>query len=257
MYNELAKIERINHQAAHPDYKFSPSKAATTAKKRKDEEYSGDELSDLDWEPQGGRSKGKRSRRQESQYGYPENNMHAHSDFFWEPSATTNAGSHPPMQMPTDPYNQYFQTSIQPGMGMSPHLMDDMRMRKLDTPSSMMQFPQGEAMLGLPGGNASDMMQHLHSQVGTPLGENGQVDPMLLAYEGPSHTEIEPGMIAHHGFHNGHVGMMTREYDQDSIHSFLGQEHPHKDYHPEQWQPDPGLASMEQGSEFEKWMDDH
>ncbi|KAF2461109.1 high mobility group box domain-containing protein, partial [Lineolata rhizophorae] len=33
MYNELAKIERLNHQAAHPDYKFSPSKAATPSKK--------------------------------------------------------------------------------------------------------------------------------------------------------------------------------------------------------------------------------
>lgn len=37
-YNELAKIERINHQMAHPDYKFSPAKpgAASKTSKRKD-----------------------------------------------------------------------------------------------------------------------------------------------------------------------------------------------------------------------------
>ncbi|KAF2089132.1 hypothetical protein K490DRAFT_38767, partial [Saccharata proteae CBS 121410] len=32
-YNDYAKIERINHQNAHPDYKFSPSKASTAARK--------------------------------------------------------------------------------------------------------------------------------------------------------------------------------------------------------------------------------
>ncbi|KAF2094614.1 hypothetical protein NA57DRAFT_46480, partial [Rhizodiscina lignyota] len=32
-YNELAKLERANHQAAHPDYKFSPSKTSTSRKR--------------------------------------------------------------------------------------------------------------------------------------------------------------------------------------------------------------------------------
>jgi hypothetical protein len=256
LYNEYAKIERINHQAAHPDYKFSPSKAVAPAKKRKDE-FSGDELSDLEWEPERGRSKGKRPKRQGSQYEYPTNTVHTHSDFFWDPSNATNAGAHPPMQMQSDPYNQYFQTHMHPSMGMSPTVMDDMRMRRMDTPSSLMQLPQGEALLGLPGGNAADMMQHLHSHVGTPLGEEGQVDPMLLAYDGPRHSTMEPTMVTHHGLANGHMGMMTREYDQDSVHSFLGQEPPHEEFQADHWQSDPNLASMEQGSEFEKWMDDH
>ncbi|TGZ76282.1 hypothetical protein EX30DRAFT_258356 [Ascodesmis nigricans] len=33
-YNELARIERINHQAAHPGYKFSPSKTPATKKRK-------------------------------------------------------------------------------------------------------------------------------------------------------------------------------------------------------------------------------
>ena len=34
-YNEMAKLERLNHQAAHPGYKFSPSKAQNNSRKRK------------------------------------------------------------------------------------------------------------------------------------------------------------------------------------------------------------------------------
>lgn len=257
LYNEYAKIERHNHQAAHPDYKFSPSKAVATAKKRK-EEFSGDELSDLEWEPaERGRPKGKRGKRQGSQFEYSTNTVQAHPDFFWDPANAANAGTHPPMQVQSDPYNQYFQAGMHPGMGMSPPAMEDPRLRRLETPSSMMHLPQGEALLGLPGGNAADMMQHLHSHVGTPLGDEGQVDPMLLAYEGPRHPEMEPSMAPHHALPNGHMGMMTREYDQDSVHSFLGQEPPHEEFHSDHWQSDPNMASMEQGSEFEKWMDDH
>jgi hypothetical protein len=34
-YNELAKIERVNHQTTHPDYKFCPSKPAKPVNKRR------------------------------------------------------------------------------------------------------------------------------------------------------------------------------------------------------------------------------
>lgn len=40
-FNELAKIERDNHQAAHPEYKFSPSKPAN--KRRKDDDDDDDD----------------------------------------------------------------------------------------------------------------------------------------------------------------------------------------------------------------------
>lgn len=56
-FNEWAKIERANHAAAHPEYKFSPSKTAT--KRRKDEDSDEDEpdgLDDPDGEYRGGRS---------------------------------------------------------------------------------------------------------------------------------------------------------------------------------------------------------
>lgn len=62
-FNEWARIERANHAAAHPDYKFSPSK--TSSKRRKDEDSDEDEpdgLDDPDGEYRGGRSV--RQRRQ-------------------------------------------------------------------------------------------------------------------------------------------------------------------------------------------------
>lgn len=65
-FNEWAKIERANHAAAHPDYKFSPSK--TASKRRKDEDSDDDEpdgLDDPDGEYRGGRSV--RQRRQTPQ----------------------------------------------------------------------------------------------------------------------------------------------------------------------------------------------
>lgn len=64
-FNEWAKIERANHAAAHPDYKFSPSKA--TNKRRKDDDSDDDEPSELgdpDDEYRGGRNV--RQRRQQT-----------------------------------------------------------------------------------------------------------------------------------------------------------------------------------------------
>ena len=64
-FNEWAKIERANHAAAHPEYKFSPSKST---KKRKGE-FSEDEaeLSDLDRDPDGEYRAGGRRVRQKVQ----------------------------------------------------------------------------------------------------------------------------------------------------------------------------------------------
>lgn len=62
-FNEWAKIERANHAAAHPDYKFSPSKAAS--KRRKEDASDDDEPDGLD-DPEGD-YRGDRSVRQRRQ----------------------------------------------------------------------------------------------------------------------------------------------------------------------------------------------
>ncbi|KAF2869974.1 HMG box protein-like protein [Massariosphaeria phaeospora] len=268
MYNDFAKIERINHQNAHPTYKFSPSKTAAPARKRKSE-YSDEEPSDLEdaeWAPGHGRSKVRQSKRPDRSFSYPVHGVN--TDFYdrsfgadgngmtkssWE---MPNDGRPMPMHMPQgDLYNQYFQTANYPSMSMGPSVIDDMRLRRVDTPSSSVQFSPGHALLGLPGGNVSDFMQQLHSHAGTPMDEP-QVDPMLLAFDVGQHHDVGGVLSQHPEFQNGHMGMIERELDQDSVHSLLGTGSSYDDFHPDSWHQDPNMAPLEQESEFEKWMGD-
>lgn len=278
LYNDYAKIERINHQNAHPTYKFSPSKALSATRKRKGE-YSEeeDEMSELDdpdaeWGPPGQRrSRGKSTRRQGKGAGYPSNNSMTtgfDGQYFgpnngmnkstWEAS---NEGKPLPIPMgQVDLYNQYYQMTIQPNMSVPG--MEDVRMRRMDTPGIVMQFPQGHSLLGLPGVRHPELLQ-MHTHMGTPIPHEFQVDPMLLAFDDqfggqPSQTsDVIIGMEHRTEFGNGHMGMMKRELDQESVHSFLGSGAAHEEYRPEAWQVDTTVVPMEPGSEFDKWMDDH
>ncbi|KAF2686552.1 hypothetical protein K458DRAFT_415900 [Lentithecium fluviatile CBS 122367] len=266
LYIEYAKIERINHQNAHPTYKFSPSKASTPARKRKGES-SDDEPSDLDdakWNPEHDvRSRLRHSRRPERALSYHMNGMSA--DYFdrsfgpnghdmnkssWE---MTNEGRPVPMHLAQgDLYNQYYQNSMQPNMAMAG--MEDMRLRRVDTPGASMQYSPEHGILGLPGGNAADIMQQMHSNAGTPLGE-AQVDPMLLAYDGGHHHDVG-ATVQHPEFQNGHMGIMERELNQQSVDSLIAAGHGQEVFHPASWQPDPHMGHIDQESEFEKWMSD-
>jgi hypothetical protein len=49
---------------------------------------------------------------------------------------------------------------------------------------------------------------------------------------------------------------MDRELDHGSVHSLLGQQSSDDEFHSGTWHQDPNMGPMEQGSEFEKWMDD-
>ncbi|OBT73239.1 hypothetical protein VF21_08840 [Pseudogymnoascus sp. 05NY08] len=99
-FNEWARIERQNHQNAHPGYKFSPAKAGTAkAPKRKasvSDEESG--LEDYDWN--GDRSNSTRVKRQK---------------------LTPKPSHAPPAKFQTQPYFGFEVdsrgSSIEPGMG--------------------------------------------------------------------------------------------------------------------------------------------
>ncbi|KAJ2899719.1 HMG-box protein STE11 [Zalerion maritima] len=60
-FSEWARIERDNHQLAHPGYKFAPSKPRHAKKKELEESDEGSDLDDWDW--QKGRGGMKRSTR--------------------------------------------------------------------------------------------------------------------------------------------------------------------------------------------------
>lgn len=270
LYNEYAKIERINHQNAHPTYKFSPSKTTAAARKRKGE-YSDEEPSDLDdaeWNPGNGRSRSRPSKRTSQNMGYPVNGVNGLGPEFFDQRFTPNGtgmtrspweipSDGRPMPMPMDgPYSQYYQSAMHPGISMHSSMPEDMRLRRADTPISTLQLSPDTALLGLPGGNANELLQQMHSHTGTPLGES-QVDPMLLAFDGGQHHELNVA-VSHPEFRNGHMAMLERELDGHSVDSFIGgPPQSHEEYHSEAWQPDPTMGPMEPPeSEFDKWLGD-
>lgn len=260
-YNEYAKVERLNHQNAHPTYKFSPSKTTVPARKRKGE-FSDEEPSDLEdteWNPGNRRSRHRPSKQSDRELSYLATGMEGS---FFDPSFRSHGnGMHKsgwemgnearPMPMPMaheDPYNQYYQAPMHNGMGMDPSPMEDMRLRRVDSPSSTMQFTPDHALLGLPGGNAADLIQQLNSHAGTPLGGEPQVDPMLLAFDSGHHVGTTPAQ--HPDYRNGSMAMLNRELEPQSADRFAP---PEDEYRPDPWQPDIGIGTIELESEFEKW----
>jgi hypothetical protein len=177
-------------------------------------------------------------------------NGHGMNKSSWD---MTNEGRPMPMPIPmhSDMYNQYYQTAAYPGM-MAANYQDDMRMRRVDTAVPSVQFSSNHALLGLPGGNAGDLMQQLHSHGNAPFNE-GQLDPILLAYDGSHHSDVDQTALQH-GYRNGHPGMLGAKLEHHDIDSLLDMSPTHNEYRSGPWQSDPTMVSLEQESEFDKWM---
>lgn len=249
-YNELARIERINHQNAHPDYKFSPSKTTPAARKRKgtysDEESEPSDLDDPDaeWNLANRRPRNKAHRRQptfdERSFGPNHGGVNKST---WE---ATNEGRPPPAALGhADLHHQYYQTTVHPH-GVAPGV-EDVRMHRMEHPGMRQQstpvYPMGQSLLGLPGGQQNHELLQLSFPPGmsTPSGEP-QVDPMLL------------GFGAEHAFAQDGQQQFGAVYDQDGLPAFFGEQPPQ--HHPAEWQVDASLMPMEPSSEFDKWMDE-
>jgi hypothetical protein len=165
----------------------------------------------------------------------------------WE---MTNEGRPMPMPMHNDMYNHYYQTAAYPGM-MAANYQEDMRMRRVGAPAPAIQY-SSNSLLGLPGGNADNLMQQLHSH-GNPSFDDGQLDPMLLAYDGIHHSEMDPSAL-HHSYRNAHPVMLDAKLEQRDIDSLLDMSPTQHEYRSGPWQSDPTMVSLEQESEFDKWM---
>lgn len=249
-FNELAKIERMNHQSAHPTYKFSPSKGNTLTKRRKESisDDEDDDVSDVD-DPDGDygppgqrRSRARAARRHDREVGYT---SHTVDPFGSSPvqhsSQWDTSGQVKPLpvaMMQANPYHPYHQTAIQQGYGAPAVHFEDARLQSTQAASG--QYNAGASLIGLPGGDHVDLLQ-LHSQGNTPAAHDGQVDPMLLAYGGNQlgeqalHPQEELAVYELENY-GGNGGM--------------------PEYQPIAWQTDPVVGSIAQSSEFEdQWMD--
>jgi hypothetical protein len=140
-----------------------------------------------------------------------------------------------------DLYNQYYQTTTYT-MHPASSFTEDVDVRAVGAPAPAMQFSSSQALLGLPGG--SDLMQQLHSHAGSRY-ENGQVDPMLLAYHG-GQLDIP---------YRGSQSSMSGEQPH-GMERAMELRPTHDDYNPS-WQSDPTMSSLNPESEFDKWVGDH
>lgn len=199
-YEEWAKLERVNHLAAFPDYKFQPQTAEAKARKRKGKvEDSSEEPSDFE-DPtyHQGRgnataaraTRGKKARRNYRETSYTPS-LTSHDDYMspepyipamQNPSYyhATNPGKPMPAALSRLQPGGYYQTTHVPsnarfaGVG---HV-EDIGYRQAEVPTSHYSTPPP---VGLPGASHEDL-------IGDPSVDNGHLmighaplDPQLLA----------------------------------------------------------------------------
>lgn len=199
-FDEWAKIERQHHQEAHPNYKFSPSKS--TNKRRKDEMSEG-EQSDLDNDPDGEYLGGKNVRQRRvyepalteylpSNVGFESHPYYGHNVSSYEP----NHFQYPPARplssnVPYDqnglPYNPQTNTYIQNGMRQQQQqysYLPEMQAPRVPTPASL-NGQQSLGGFGLPGGQMPTEDIFSNSRTSTPMQQYQQYgQPMYHQYHG-------------------------------------------------------------------------
>ncbi|KAF1988635.1 hypothetical protein K402DRAFT_28300 [Aulographum hederae CBS 113979] len=287
-YNEYARIERHNHQAAHPNYKFSPSKTTSVAAKKRKGVYSDDEeldigeetFDDLD-DPDG--EWGPSSRKHRSKNSRTRNNISAPHASSWE---ANNEGKPLPSAIGAGDglYHQYYQTSIHPSPMMGQAGVEDIRLRRMDSPGMGMmgmhhqvhpfgmishQHPMGQSpishmhhphhpmsaagvgsLIGMPGAaGAHQDLFVMNSRTGSPITQveqqEIQVDPSLLAYEYEPHATGDQRAPAHGQDFAGMEGFGAGE--GGAADPYLGA--------PEMEVGESGWEDDGQGGEFDKWME--
>lgn len=251
-FSEWARIERINHQNAHPGYKFSPTKpGAAKANKRKMSEEAASEESGLDdWEWQAGGSRSNKRRKtprpieqSPAPVSYPSNRDPYQQYDSREPSMERNQGAFhrssweynnpgrpAPQQYQTDLRNgMYYEQAVQPFVSMPG--VQDVLLKKTSAPVGV-----GHAFLGLPGGaghgydrhdyerQEHDLMHPPYPQYGTssfPY-DGSQYDRSQYEHAQPQHR-IDPSLMepTQHQFDKSHFA----EYSQGNSH-IPGQDEP-------------------------------
>lgn len=201
-YNELAKIERINHQAAHPGYKFSPSKSQLS-RKRKGKENDQFEASDLeelgdDTEYIQNEKKKRPSRNAKQTKGGIKdgpimiNNKYLDSSGMGEGGASrssfavTNPGKTPPVCMgSSDMTGQYYQTTVHTSRATpvpnGDAIIEDVTIQKTPGPGRLSNLlpEQPWVMVNVYSGGY-DWTQDSIDEI---LQENSKVDPLLLVQD--------------------------------------------------------------------------
>ncbi|KAA6410868.1 MAG: hypothetical protein FRX48_05178 [Lasallia pustulata] len=266
-YNEYARVERDNHQKAHPGYKFSPSKAQGLNRKRKgaseavDEEESSDlDDPDFDWRPSAQKkSKARHIKRVGRDAGYPANSatqdllgmmpLELNTNLNRSSYQATNPGKPLPTDMASQElYGQYLQTTIHPNI--NSHNIEDVRFRKTDIPS--MSYGPAQPVIGLPGAHHYELLDEHSNHDGPPTLRETQVDPQLLAYD-------DDCLGLPHGL--GSI-QQYNEYDQESLfgngsQQLEYQEVPTYNTVTDPWQIGGEVGHVDAADDFDRWMEEN
>ena len=255
-YNEYARIERDNHQKAHPEYKFSPSKNQNSARKRKDipEEPDDDEPSDRDldfeWRPASERRlKSNGGKRQGQETRYPVNTVQQPGMAYHRSSyQVSNPGKPLPAAMTEhDLYSHYYQKTVHPTLnGLN---MEDIRIRKTATPG--MHSGNAPPLIGLPGAHHYELLDLEPFDGNRGSLDEPQVDPTLLAYDNNFSGQAN-GFITERQFreYNDDILFGTETHQQQ-----YGQQSREDTYHadPNAW-PFGETTNAEVDDDFSRWM---
>lgn len=182
LYEQLAIIERDNHAAAHPDYKFAPNKSA---KRDRNDDVASD--SDPDWEGSARGSKRSRSMRRfesRSASSTPFDDRHTR---YHHPMPALNLsgyemsnpyGPAPFMVGPDGFVGQYYQTSTH--MGPYGDQISDIRYERLEDP--FQQYQSNIGLVGMPNGSHHELLASQPPPQQNFYVGNDMLDPRLGQY---------------------------------------------------------------------------
>jgi hypothetical protein len=209
-FNEWAKIERANHASAHPDYKFSPSKAAS--KRRKEEASDDDEpdgLDDPDGDYHGSRSVRQRRQNKKEPAFLPSSHGFESTPYY---SQQNSAYDQPQYQYVTQgrplpsnvaydpsgmPYNPQTGAYMQPVIA---HQQPQYQYAVQEPLPPREPTPQSLGNYGLPGGQQQELFTN--SRTSTPMQQYNQYgQPVYATYQNhqyqPAYQPATPQMYEH------------------------------------------------------------
>ncbi|KAI5805300.1 hypothetical protein DFH27DRAFT_512230 [Peziza echinospora] len=229
-YNELARIERINHQSAHPGYKFSPSKTQTSRKRKgakadeqSDESDVEDMVNDAEYveSPNEKRRRSQRNLKKEEKGQDFEPGAIAVNNKYYDllvageggasrsSFAATNPGKTPPVCMgSTDMTGQYYQTTVQASRATPvPNgnaIIEDVTIQKTLAPGRSSNL--GLSQMWMTSGMYASSLGWNPEEVEDAMHENCKVDPMLL---------VQDMGDGHYGSYDNQPGVYTLPDDID------------------------------------------
>ncbi|KAI9738997.1 MAG: hypothetical protein M1818_005311 [Claussenomyces sp. TS43310] len=278
-FNEWAKIERANHQSAHPGYKFTPSKPGVSKARR---EYSADiesevsDLDDYDWQ-QGQTRRPKRKQNpsprpvkagqhqgKRSPYGLSRQNSTGPVNESYNRSSYQVNNPGRPLPAPYDQTNlqngQYYQQTVHKSFTVPG--AEDVVIKKTATP--------GLHFLGLPQNQGFETPDHYQSHQGyappeqvlhplfgvleTKIFENGYPEGDALYYGSSIGADPQwdsPYNVIDPELQDGPFSYMSppEQYNTLQIHD---QHMQRLNNSQEGWK----IETLDAGQDFEKWMDE-